>query len=248
MENSIKSRITAFNCPNCGAAVAPDSTSCIYCGSSIAVRVCPSCFSSVSVGMTHCPHCGAEVSNSEPGQTETFRCPCCEANLAPISVGKHSLQICKECGGLWADKNAFQAICSHEEDQEAVINFRSESSQLQPIPGPKRRRAYIPCPQCGKLMNQKNFSGCSGVVLDWCRDHGSWFDKDELRQIVTFIRNGGLRKAREREQANLQEQESRLRMQQFQLTALGRLDADAGKLDAGQSDDPLTQFLFHMFR
>jgi Zn-finger nucleic acid-binding protein len=248
MENTIKSGITAFNCPNCGAAVAPDGTSCVYCGSSIAVRVCPSCFGSVSVGMTHCPHCGAEASNSEPGKTDTFRCPRCEANLSPISVGKHLLQICSLCGGLWADKNAFQAICSHEEDQEAVLGFRSEASQSQPVPESKRRRAYVPCPQCGKLMNQKNFSGCSGVVLDWCRDHGSWFDKDELRQIVTFIRTGGLRRAREREQANLQEQESRLRTRQFQLAALGRLDTNDGRLDVGQSDDPLTNFIFHMFR
>jgi Zn-finger nucleic acid-binding protein len=198
--------------------------------------------------MTHCPHCGAVVSSSESKKSESFRCPRCETNLAPVSVGKHSLQICEQCGGLWADRDAFQAICSHEEDQAAVLDFRSEALQSKTVPGPKRRRAYIPCPQCGKLMNQKNFSGCSGVVLDWCRDHGSWFDKDELRQIVTFIRNGGLRKAREREQANLQEQESRLRMQQFQLAVSGRLDADAGKLDAGQSDDPLTKFFFHMFR
>jgi Zn-finger nucleic acid-binding protein len=198
--------------------------------------------------MTHCPHCGAEAAHSEPGKTEAFRCPCCQANLAPIVVGRHSLQICEQCGGLWADKNAFQAICSHEEDQEAALGFQSEPSQSQPVPGPKRRRAYIPCPQCGKLMNQKNFSGCSGVVLDWCRSHGSWFDKDELRQIVMFIRNGGLQKAREMEKANLQEQESRLRMQQRQLAALGRLDTEAGGLDVKQSDDPLTQFLFHMFR
>jgi Zn-finger nucleic acid-binding protein len=248
MEDSAKSRITAFNCPNCGAAVAPDCRSCSYCKSAIAVRVCPSCFGSASVGMTHCPHCGAEVANSEPEEADAFRCPRCEANLAPIRVGKHTLQICNQCGGLWVDKSAFQAICSHEEEQEAVLDFRSEVSALPLTPRPQKRRAYIPCPKCGKLMNQKNFSNCSGVILDWCRDHGSWFDKDELRQIVTFIRNGGLRKAREREQANLQEQESRLRMQQIQLATLGRLDPDSAKLDFKLSDDPLTQFLINMFR
>jgi Zn-finger nucleic acid-binding protein len=248
MGNSMNSGITAFNCPNCGAAVSPNGTSCVYCGSFIAVRICPSCYGSVSVGMMHCPHCGAEVSGSKPEKGNAYRCPRCEANLAPIIVGKHSLQICEQCGGLWADKNAFQAICSHEEDQEAVLSFQSEASLSQPVPEPKRRRAYVPCPQCGKLMNQKNFSGCSGVVLDWCRDHGSWFDKDELRQIVTFIRNGGLRKAREREKANLQEQENHLRMQQFQLAALSRSDADSGRLDVEPGGDPLTNFLFHMFR
>ena len=61
------------------------------------------------------------------------------------------------------------------------------------------------CPECGKLMNRKNFSGCSGVVLDWCREHGSWFDRNELQQIVAFIRNGGLHKARELEQLQIKE-------------------------------------------
>jgi len=247
MANSVKSGIIAFNCPNCGASVAPDSPSCCYCGSAIAVRVCPSCFGAVSVGMLHCPHCGAEASNSEPQKADAFNCPRCEVNLSPIGVGKHILQVCAQCGGIWADKNAFQGICTHEEDQEAVLGFQSNASPA-PVQASKPRRAYIPCPKCGKLMNQKNFSGSSGVILDWCRDHGSWFDKDELRKIVAFIKDGGLRKARERELANLQERESRLRTQEFQLSTLSRLDSDSARLELQQSGDSLTQFLLHMFR
>ncbi len=94
-------------------------------------------------------------------------------------------------------------------------------------------------------MNQKNFSGCSGVVLDWCHDHGSWFDRSELHQIVAFIRDGGLRKAREREQLRLKEQEENLRIQEFRMAALER------KLDTREpahKDDPLLQFLFKIFR
>jgi Zn-finger nucleic acid-binding protein len=241
------SGIISFNCPNCGASVAPDSPSCCYCGSAIAVRVCPSCFGAVSIGMWHCPHCGANVTNSEPEKTNTFHCPRCEATLSPTGVGKLTLQVCAKCGGIWAEKKAFQAICTQEEEQEAVLGFQTDAPPA-PVQGRKPRRAYIPCPKCGKLMNQKNFSGCSGVILDWCRDHGSWFDKDELGKIVTFIRDGGLRKAREREQADLQERESRLRMQEFQLAALCRLDAGSGSPQLKQTGDPLMQFLFQMFR
>jgi Zn-finger nucleic acid-binding protein len=90
-------------------------------------------------------------------------------------------------------------------------------------------------------MNQKNFSGCSGVVLDWCRDHGSWFDRSELQQIVAFIRNGGLQKARKREQLELKEQEGRIRMQEFTMSTLER--RLGGTMDTPQESDPILQIL-----
>jgi Zn-finger nucleic acid-binding protein len=250
MEKSAKPEVEAFNCPNCGAAVAPDSPSCCYCGSAIALRVCPSCFGAVSVGMRHCPHCGAEVMHGKPEKTSELRCPRCETNLARVAVGKHFLHECGRCGGLWVDKGSFQDICTQEEEQEAVLGFRHEPESRPLMQGrAPGRRAYIPCPECGKLMNQKNFSGCSGIVLDWCRDHGSWFDRRELQQIVAFIRDGGLRKAREREQSRLQEEEDRLRMQEFQSAALGRrLDTDLGRLELQHGRDPFLQFLSQMFR
>jgi Zn-finger nucleic acid-binding protein len=98
-------------------------------------------------------------------------------------------------------------------------------------------------------MNQKNFSGCSGVVLDWCRDHGSWFDRLELQQIVTFIRNGGLRKAREREESRLQERESSLRTQELGATLRSsRMDPGfGGAMNALENEDSLLQLFSRMF-
>jgi Zn-finger nucleic acid-binding protein len=249
MEGSEKPKITAFNCPNCGAAVDPDSPSCTYCGSALAVGVCPSCYGAVSIGMKHCPHCGSEVVNTRPEKVPSLQCPCCEKKLAAISVGNHTLNVCEHCGGIWVDKNSFQDICTHEEEQEAVLGFAPRMQENPSTQKRKPRRAYIPCPQCGKLMNHKNFSHCSGVVLDWCRGHGSWFDREELRRIVTFIRNGGLRLAREKERAELQEREARLRMQEFELAARGnRFDSEFRGHELELSSDPLLEFISRMFR
>jgi Zn-finger nucleic acid-binding protein len=144
---------------------------------------------------------------------------------------------------------AFQSICARQEEQEAVLSFKSEASVRPAVQGNKPRRVYIPCPKCGKLMNHKNFSG-SGIVLDWCRDHGSWFDRNELQQIVRFIGDGGLRKAREREKTKLKEQEDRLRMQEFTMASLERhLDSNPGrKLDFCITGDVLADFLSKMFK
>ncbi len=130
-----------------------------------------------------------------------------------------------------------------------MLGFEPECPQAPLSRGPDPQRAYIPCPECRKLMNRKNFSG-SGIVLDWCRDHGSWFDRGELHRIVQFIRDGGLKKAREREVLKLKEEEDRLRMQQLTLAAQERrLDSCAGgKLEYSLTGDSLTDFLSRMFR
>ena len=235
MTESIHLKPAAFNCPNCGAAAMPERTVCRYCGSPIATRVCPACFGSVAAGMKHCPLCGAVVPESNTRRESSLQCPHCETALEQTLIGKHTLHECVQCGGLWVDKKSFQDICKREEEQEAVLSFRFGREAKSGEVRIKRKRAYIPCPECGKLMNHKNFSHCSGVVLDWCRDHGSWFDKRELHEIVTFIRNGGLIKARADERRNLRDEKARLRMQKFDLAVRSSrasgLSADKPGLD-----------------
>lgn len=240
-------KVAAFNCPNCGAAVAPDCPSCAYCGSAIATRLCPACFGAVSIGMRHCPHCGAEVVDSSPSKTEPLRCPRCAINLDLHSIGQNSISACSKCGGIWADKDDFQNICTREEEQEAVLAFQPQPANTTALSEQKPRRAYIPCPECGNLMNCKNFSG-SGIVLDWCRDHGCWLDRNELQQIVRFIKEGGLRKAREREQQKLKDQEDKLRMQEFTMAALDRrLDSNFARTENPNKGDLIVEFLSKMF-
>jgi Zn-finger nucleic acid-binding protein len=60
-------------------------------------------------------------------------------------------------------------------------------------------------------MNRVNFARCSSVIVDVCRAHGTWFDQDELRRMVEFIRNGGLEKARTKEQEELKAEQRRAR-------------------------------------
>jgi Zn-finger nucleic acid-binding protein len=96
-------------------------------------------------------------------------------------------------------------------------------------------------------MNHKNFSG-SGIVLDWCRDHGNWFDRNELQRIVMFIRDGGLRKARDREHLKLKEQEDRMRMQEFTMASLERrLDSDFARMENPDKSDQVIEFLSKIF-
>ena len=60
--------------------------------------------------------------------------------------------------------------------------------KLQPV-------QYAPCPQCQTLMNRLNFAHTSGIIVDVCTPHGTWFDADELRRVVEFVARGGLEAA-----------------------------------------------------
>ena len=75
---------------------------------------------------------------------------------------------------------------------------------------PVEKISYVPCPVCRQLMHRVNFARCSNVVVDICKPHGTWFDKDELRRIVEFIQVGGFAKARADEIAELERQRRQL--------------------------------------
>jgi Zn-finger nucleic acid-binding protein len=79
---------------------------------------------------------------------------------------------------------------------------------------------YLPCPVCKNLMNRVNFANFSNVIVDVCREHGTWFDRDELRRIVEFIRDGGLDKARARAKMDFEEEQRLARADKF-LSGVG---------------------------
>lgn len=45
-------------------------------------------------------------------------------------------------------------------------------------------------------MHRKNFGATSGIIVDICSRHGSYFDAGELPRVLEFVRRGGLARAR----------------------------------------------------
>jgi Zn-finger nucleic acid-binding protein len=125
---------------------------------------------------------------------------------------------CPQCDGIWMEAAAFERICADREQQSAVLGAPS------PVPSPAAGLEargnggavrYVPCPECGQLMNRLNFARCSGVIVDLCKGHGTWFDREELRGIVEFIRAGGLETSRQKEKEQIAEERQRLQQDQF---------------------------------
>ena len=119
---------------------------------------------------------------------------------------------CSQCEGLWVDVRSFEKICADREEQAAVLGAAAPASAARDAINKVR---YVPCPECAQLMNRMNFARCSGVIVDVCRRHGTWFDRDELSRIIEFIRGGGLNAARAREKLAIAEEREKLRQEQL---------------------------------
>ena len=113
--------------------------------------------------------------------------------------------------GLWVDVRSFEKICADREQQSAVLGTASPASTSGEISKVK----YVPCPECSQLMNRMNFARCSGVIVDICKNHGTWFDRDELSRIIEFIRGGGLNASRAKEKLAIAEEREQLRQEKL---------------------------------
>ena len=71
-------------------------------------------------------------------------------------------------------------------------------------------------------MNRSNFARSSGVIIDICKQHGVWFDADELPKIIAFINKGGLSRQREKEKMAIEDERRKLRDDQRRMAAIER--------------------------
>jgi Zn-finger nucleic acid-binding protein len=167
---------------------------------------CPGCFALVFEGAAFCPTCGARRARTDT-EASSARCPACRNALQHVAVGTASLLECPGCDGVWLEADAFERICADRESQAAVLHRWTSGPQATAVE-PVR---YRPCVRCGKMMNRTNFGRLSGTIVDVCRGHGTFLDTGELHAVVTFIQQGGLDRMRQREIADLKEEQRRLR-------------------------------------
>jgi Zn-finger nucleic acid-binding protein len=219
-----------LNCPNCGAASSTDAPLCQFCASRLATVACPACFAMMFIGSKHCQRCGAAAAVPEIKDLKDRKCPRCQSEMVSVTIGSATVMECERCLGLWLDVPSFEKICADREQQSAVLGIAS------PAPTHAVRETskvhYVPCPECSQLMNRMNFARCSGVIVDVCKKHGTWFDRDELSHIVEFVRDGGLNASRAKEKIEIAEERERLRQEQRAANL-----RSSGDLRIGDSDD-----------
>jgi Zn-finger nucleic acid-binding protein len=185
-------------CGSCGAGVDPQDSACGFCRSRIdreAARglVCPECYARNADASRHCTNCGVEF-RPQPllRAAEPMACPACELPLAVRSIAEVAVNECGSCRGLWVPGESFDTLVARA---RARHQARATDGLAD---GPKSPAlvtasvSYRRCPVCDAVMHRKNFGRSSGVIVDWCKPHGTWLDADELGHIAAFIAGGGL--------------------------------------------------------
>lgn len=94
-------------------------------------------------------------------------------------------------------------------------------------------------------MNRSNFARSSGVIIDMCKQHGVWFDADELPKILDFINSGGLARSREKEKIQIDDERSRLRDEQRKLAMMA--SRSGGRRFSDDEDSGITSFVSFLF-
>src|SRR5262249_44127724 len=141
-------------------------------------------------------------------------CPRC---VHPLEVAKEEndprMHECGRCGGLFVTRDMLAEILCRAEVSGPLRPSKVEGARLDEV-------RYLACPLCHTRLNRVNFGKVSGIIVDVCASHGTWFDAGELTRLVAFVGAGGLEKMRARERQEKKENEARAAEVHAELVAM----------------------------
>lgn len=173
-----------MDCINCGAPLEAKSRICRFCGALNDVDLRKVRRDKLHVGERPCPRC------KDPLRVLRLE-------VQTESGEKLEVDRCDACHGIFFDPGELEEILEQAETRQQRLSQHVDHQRLGVLIEEEtdtrdfQQVAYVPCPDCEKLMNRRNFGARSGVIVDQCRDHGVWLDGGELRRLVEWARAGG---------------------------------------------------------
>jgi len=240
-----------IHCSNCGGQLERGRPDCPFCGALVDLTdarltsYCAHCLSMSKEGARFCSDCGRPlVSDIDAPDEADEICPRCSVRMRRRSVGEHRPLECPVCCGL------FVAV----DDLETMIRAQEERIGEGSAPGSGRPRGssldagpvtYLKCPVCSGVMNRVNYGRVSGVIVDYCREHGYWLDAGELEKIARWVSSGGLKDTYAREVEDLKAQKDRLARRSEVMSMYGPPEET---LEIGGDGIGLLSFVSGLFR
>jgi Zn-finger nucleic acid-binding protein len=205
-----------------------------------------------------CAYCGSRLDvdlqgwarYASSGRREDWQCPDGHGALEDIRLGEPHASVdlgrCATCRGLFLDRGGLEHLLDQAVGTVWEVDRRLLNALVEHPRAEAETLRYRPCPCCGDLMNRQLFGKRSGVIIDRCRDHGTWLDAGELRQLLEWRRAGGRilhlqreeERSREEEKRRVREREAAAeRMASLQATTDPRdLEAAGDDLDGWEDD------------
>lgn len=223
----------ALHCAACGAARQGQAEACGFCNTLYSAKdrerttTCPHCFARIADHARFCDHCGVGIAAIRlAGETTTLTCPVCGPEIhlhhRPLPGAAAGVDECPQCGGMWLEADRFRSLIA-----EAQRTPLPEVDGKPASPAERPRQSgplYRPCSTCQQMMNRQNYGGTSGVIIDVCKDHGTWLDADELNHILGWVRVGGLQRSQRQQE---EEQRVQKRRHQERTAASAMLPGDS---------------------
>jgi Zn-finger nucleic acid-binding protein len=175
---------------------------CFTCGTTIDDHVFP--------GATlRCARCGTlaviEPSAQSPSGSPYRELASGEAPTPPLNSRRHLSALWPRCTRALEDADCSDLVCgwchgAFVGHADLAARIMAARPAQPPLHRPRHALSRPPeplvrygrCPKCGDIMTRLNFGRQSGIVLDACREHGTWFDRGELESVFDFVRAGGI--------------------------------------------------------
>ncbi len=201
-------------CSSCSAPRSKGARSCQHCGADYTLHeqdlhtICPSCMTRVSDRARFCHHCATPIIvQGDAGRKTKHGCPACGRlhKMNGRSLGEPPISVleCPRCAGLWLSREGFEVVADRSRDRtlpDQVLRGNPAALRADTHPMAGKSGFYRQCPTCHKPMNRRNFGRRSGIVVDTCKEHGIWFDAQELGAILKWIRQGGEQRVKRQQQ------------------------------------------------
>lgn len=105
-----------------------------------------------------------------------MNCPVCKEILVILELHSIEIDYCTSCSGIWLDAGELELMIDDETERAKLIQ------SLSVLRGVKEKK--LRCPVC-KTKMEKVKHGQVNIIADKCiKNHGIWFDKGELEEII----------------------------------------------------------------
>lgn len=247
---------SVVRCSSCSGPRKGHASICGYCDAEFTLHdqdmqvVCSQCMARVSVKSKFCHHCGTPVApEGDAGQPTEHNCPVCQpsCHLNSRRLGKQKMAVleCPACAGMWLGHEVFELLAERTRDTalpEGIIGTE------KPNPLDQAGPMYRKCPRCRKAMNRTNFGKQSGVIIDRCKNHGTWFDPGELDGVLRWIKKGGEARTLRRQAEAAREAERRESLANYSGPTIAMPRQETRRSVGGEFlAATLIEVLFHAF-
>jgi len=107
-------------------------------------------------------------------------CPECHDEMLILELDGVEIDCCDECRGIWLDEGELELLIEAGSDPDQPILKALTAADAIKAKGQRK------CPVCDKKMLLVYIPLNPVVEIDRCPcNHGLWFDKGELEQIIT---------------------------------------------------------------